>query len=781
MTRAAAFEEVFRAATGSEPYDYQRELGVRDRPPAVIEVPTGSGKTLAVLIPWLCDAGAPRRLVYALPMRSLVEQTAQVAVEALRRVGDDTPVHVLMGGVEPADWRLGVDRRAVIVGTIDMLLSRALNRGYAESRFAWPVAFGLLNNDCRWVIDEVQLMGPARTTSAQLHGLRRRLGVVGRCETVWMSATVDHASLSTVDHPHDAGDVVRLSAADRAGPLRGRLDAHKLLERVDLPSAPSARSAEAVAEAVHRRHRVGTRSIVVVNRVQFAQQIYGALGKRLERAAEPPVIALLHSRFRPPDRAARMAEALAEPVGAGTIVVATQVIEAGVDLSSALLATETAPFSSIVQRLGRCNRAGEHDQAVALWLDRGDLDAAAAAPYHPDDLAATRVGLGELEGCSVSPTELERIAPSIPERRDAATILRRRDLVDLLDTAPDLSGSDVDIAPYIREDDDRSVSVFFRALDDVSRDQVEHQPAPARDELVAIPIAAAKDLPAWSFDIVESVWRRLGRTERPRPGTTLMLDAAGGGYSATVGWTGRPADAVTPLPAPDVVPQAIGSDPGSRARCAVRLDDHLAQTMAVARELVDALELEESLANAVARAAGLHDIGKAHPAFQRMLASSAPPQEREALVGTLWAKSAYAGGRHVRPHFRHELASALALGNGGPARSGPEHDLVRYLVAAHHGRVRLSIRPAPDEQAPPDAPPGSRFALGVVEGDVLPALTTPVGDLAENVLDLGEMELGGNGARSWVTLACGLRDAHGPFVLAYLEALVRIADWRASA
>ncbi len=781
MTSVAEFQEAFLAATALEPYDYQRELGVRERPPAVIEVPTGSGKTMAVLIPWLCDPGAPRRLVYALPMRSLVEQTAQVAVEALRRLGDDTPVQVLMGGVEPADWCLGVDRRAVIVGTIDMLLSRALNRGYAESRFAWPVAFGLLNSDCRWVFDEVQLMGPARATSAQLHGLRRRLGVVGRCETVWMSATIDHESLRTVDHAHDDDDVVRLSAADRAGPLRRRLDAHKLLERVDLSSTPRARAAVAVAEAVHQRHGAGTRSIVVVNRVEFAQQIYAALGKRLRRAADAPAITLLHSRFRPPDRAARMAEALAEPVGAGTIVVATQVIEAGVDLSSALLATETAPFSSIVQRLGRCNRAGEHDQAVALWLDRGELDEAAAAPYHPDDLSAARVGLTELEGRSVSPTELESIAPSIPQRRAAGTVLRRRDIVDLFDTAPDLSGTDVDIAPYIREDDDRSVSVFFRALDDGSRDQVEHQPAPGRDELVAIPIAAVKDLPAWSFDIVESSWRRLGRTERARPGATLMLDAAGGCYSAAIGWTGRPADAVAPLPARDVVAQGIGSDPSSRARHAVTLDDHLAQTMVVARELVAALGLGASLATAVVRAAALHDVGKAHPAFQRMLASSAPPQQREALLATLWAKSAYAGGRHVRPHFRHELASALALRTADEAGSTPEHDLIRYLVAAHHGRVRLSIRPAPDEQTPTDAPPGSRFALGVVEGDVLPAVTTPVGGLAENVLDLGEMELGGNGARSWVALACGLRDAHGPFVLAYLEALVRIADWRASA
>jgi len=638
MTGAASFDQTFRRATGCEPYDYQHELGTRTCPPAVIEVPTGSGKTMAVLVPWLCDPGAPRRLVYALPMRSLVEQTAQLAIEALRRLADDTPVHVLMGGIDPADWRLDVDRRAVIVGTIDMLLSRALNRGYAESRFAWPVAFGLLNNDCRWVFDEVQLMGPARATSAQLHGLRELLGVAGRCETVWMSATVDHESLRTVDHPHD-GEVVRLSDADRAGPLQRRLNADKRLERVDLTAAPGSRVPAAVAEAVHQRHGARTRSIVVVNRVELAQQIYSALAKRLQRDADPPRIVLLHSRFRPRDRAERMAEALAEPPDSGTIVVATQVIEAGVDLSSALLATETAPFSSIVQRLGRCNRAGEHNRAVALWLDRGDLDERAAAPYYADDLAAARVALRELEGRSASPSVLESIAPSVAERRKATAVLRRRDLVDLFDTAPDLSGTDVDVAPYIRQDDERSVSVFFRALEQRATDEVERQSAPGRDELVTIPIAAVKDLQAWSFDIVESCWRRLGRNERTRPGTTLMLDAAGGRYSAAVGWTGRPADAVLPLSAPDVDPQGIGSDSGSYAPEAVTLDDHLAQTMRAARELVGALRLDQSLATAVVRAAALHDIGKAHPAFQEMLRSAAPTEQRNALRGTLWAKS----------------------------------------------------------------------------------------------------------------------------------------------
>lgn len=59
MTDLTAFDRLFKRATGWEPYDYQRELGARARPPPVIEVPTGSGKTMAALISWLCDSQAP--------------------------------------------------------------------------------------------------------------------------------------------------------------------------------------------------------------------------------------------------------------------------------------------------------------------------------------------------------------------------------------------------------------------------------------------------------------------------------------------------------------------------------------------------------------------------------------------------------------------------------------------------------------------------------------------------------------------------------------------------
>ncbi len=67
----------------------------------------------------------------------------------------------------------------MLIGTQDMLLSRALNRGYALGRARWPLPYGLLNNDCLWVFDEVQLMGSGLATTAQLAAFRAKFGVWG--------------------------------------------------------------------------------------------------------------------------------------------------------------------------------------------------------------------------------------------------------------------------------------------------------------------------------------------------------------------------------------------------------------------------------------------------------------------------------------------------------------------------------------------------------------------------------------------------------------------------
>lgn len=101
-----------------------------------------------------------------------------------------------MGGNDEAEWYTKPERPAILIGTQDMLLSRALNRGYAMGRAAWPRAFGMINSDVLWVMDEVQLMGVGLTSSAQIQSFwesasqqNPNVTLLPRA-TWWMSATL---------------------------------------------------------------------------------------------------------------------------------------------------------------------------------------------------------------------------------------------------------------------------------------------------------------------------------------------------------------------------------------------------------------------------------------------------------------------------------------------------------------------------------------------------------------------------------------------------------------
>ena len=107
----------------------------------------------------------------------------------------------------------------------------------------------------------------------------------------------------------------------------------------------------------------------------------------------------------------------------------------------------------------------------------------------------------------------------------------------------------------------------------------------------------------------------------------------------------------------------------------------------------------------------------------------------------------------------------------------PDHRfLVVYLTAAHHGRVRMSMRSLPNE-----AQPG--FVLGVGDDEILPGIevdgvVVPASTLwPSHYTGLGVHV---DGTQPWFERAAELLDRHGPFNLALLEALVRFADWRAS-
>src|SRR5881396_1144264 len=152
------FGNFFNTATESRPYEYQCRLACGNRESGeteevwlcestpcgsrLINVPTGCGKTAAVVLAWLWNRVAhphekhraiwPRRLVYCLPMRTLVEQTGDNVRKWLRNLdnlewdgeGDHRGkigVHILMGGEEKTNWDLYPEHDAIVIGTQDML------------------------------------------------------------------------------------------------------------------------------------------------------------------------------------------------------------------------------------------------------------------------------------------------------------------------------------------------------------------------------------------------------------------------------------------------------------------------------------------------------------------------------------------------------------------------------------------------------------------------------------------------------------------------------------
>lgn len=728
---APAFQHWFEKQTGVQPRPWQARLAtdpaIRSR---LVRAPTGTGKTLGALGAWaynrLCrqDDAWPRRLVFVLPMRVLVEQCAHEIATFLRALGclAESPselgepmrvgVHVLMGGVDAAPWHLYPDRDAVLIGTQDMLLSRALNRGYAAPRARWPMEYGMLHHDALWVLDEVQLMGVGFATTAQLQAFRDALSLraLRPAHSWWMSATLQPNWLhETALHERVvalAEDAVRVPAEERVG---GPFEAKKLLRSVRIPRADDAKH-QAWASTVVSAHKEaaagehGRITLAVCNTVDDAIGLFEAVAKLLGKSTGTE-LKLVHSRFRGMERAAWREAFLSRAAcsaGADRIIVATQVVEAGVDISATALVTQLAPWSSLVQRFGRAARYG--GTSTVTVVDR-QVDERTAAPYELGALNAALEALVRLKSAGLA--DIEELEADL-QRSDAALLARlypyeplhvltRREHEELFDTDPDLTGMDLDVSRFIREGDERDVLLWWypsaqwrpRVAEGAEGPRLSPPPSlqPERDELCRVGVAkakefllkkAAEDGAAWRWDYLEGAYRPLRARDGKAvyPGQTFLIDSAWGGYDTLLGFTGQKRGAKEPeipvgpsrvvVSAEDAADLAQDADVLSKNAYRT-IATHGAETAARMAALCDVLQLSTALSSVLVLAAKLHDIGKAHPVFQAAIEGSGRPQRNDLAKAPSWRRPPYshlgAGDERAlhRPGFRHELASTLVL------------------------------------------------------------------------------------------------------------------------
>lgn len=741
----SSFAPWFQKATGCAPHRWQEDLGqAPEFNSRLVRVPTGFGKTLGVLGAWLYhrvelnDDAWPRRLVWCLPMRVLVEQTENEVRQVLTRLDvlwseagsheGKVGVHLLMGGADSGDWHLHPEQPAVLIGTQDMLLSRALNRGYGAHRARWPVDFGLLNQDCLWVMDEVQLMDVGLATSGQLQafrGIRSHEGQLARpCRTWWMSATLQRAWLAK--SPETAPMArelpqISIASADRNGHLWDDVKKPLRVEHVKDNVAVAKLGAQ-----MHLDQGAGKDgpTLIVVNRVDSAVDVYATLKK--DKRLKETDIRLVHSRFRPHERSHWRKEFLNRAAcrpGTNRIVVATQVVEAGVDMSAAVLLTDLAPWSSLVQRFGRAARWGGTAQLVVL--DRQLKDDKAAAPYEKEQLDAALAALSHLE--DGSPLALERFEEEHGELLSSLYpyspkhLLLPHELDDLFDTTADLSGADVDVSRFIRSGEERDVQVFWLSIP--AKKSPKDKLRPSREALCSVPFLKAREWlcakgaqlkpdcrrRAWVWNWLDGKWRVLEARDI-FPGQTILVDAALGGYDTLLGWNPS-----TKVEVPDV--EAVVATLEEQADGAEN-DEHLSalvngpsvqwQTIAVHGAQVgsEASLLAQSLCPSFATlfhlAGRWHDLGKAHQAFQNSIEHEERPHRSDlakAPKGAWTKKKLYSMvDEYPRKGFRHELASTLGL-FGVLRRHAPDHPAL--LGSWRDVLLLLGAAPADQGEATP--------------------------------------------------------------------------------
>jgi len=332
----------------------------------VLQAPTGAGKTLAAMLPFLhtIERGLdfPHKCLYTVPMRVLANQFVDKYKCRVQSAGRDDRIRVaIQTGERADDSQLTA---TLTFATIDQVLSSFLLSPYSLSRRLSNLNAGAVAASYL-VFDEFHLFDPSSTLPTTLEMLRMLHGVA---PFLLMTATFSADMLEGLASALDAVVVPEDDAARRA---MQALPSQQKTRRYHVAAEPLC--AEAILAQHQHLHR--QRTLVVCNVVDRARALFEALRDHPKRGDTR--VLLLHSRFLPDDRQrieGRIQELFAEGEGQeeSWIVVATQVVEVGLDITCQALHTELAPANAILQRAGRCARYRTEKGDVFVYPETRD-------------------------------------------------------------------------------------------------------------------------------------------------------------------------------------------------------------------------------------------------------------------------------------------------------------------------------------------------------------------------------------------------------------------------
>ena len=425
MTAASDFDHAFSLLSGHGPFPWQRrlfDLLCRGCVPPAVDIPTGLGKT-AVMACWLLaranGAPLPRRLVYVVDRRVVVDQATEFAEDLRDRLDDlpelreklslggrSLPISTLRGQhIDNREWLEDPVVTSIVVGTVDMIGSRLLFSGYGVSRRMRPNAAGLLGCDSLVVLDEAHLSRPfehllsAIERQRRLSDQRRKessatefeeaeagLGLPPPFRLLPLSATLGSLADAT---PFQLNEEDKLDAT-----VNRRLNAPKALRVTNLVEGTSLDDALAGASwnlyvEETATDQVPVRLVVYCHSREVAEKVASKLKAKSKNDASDTKTILFTGgrRVRERQRAANELQECGLVSSSSTapktsvFLVATSAGEVGVDLDADHMVCDLVTWERMVQRLGRVNRRGAGTARVHV-IDGGK---------QPDDAASVRL------------------------------------------------------------------------------------------------------------------------------------------------------------------------------------------------------------------------------------------------------------------------------------------------------------------------------------------------------------------------------------------------------
>ena len=340
----------------------------------------------------------PKKLIYSTPRRTLVNSLYSDIFDEVEKGDFNNNYNVtIQTGEKKEDRYFNGD---IIFTTFDQSLSSVLSMPISLSNRLGNINVGAVLSSYL-IFDEFHLFdlsGSYTTTVLLLEKLKDKIPFC------IMTATISEEKIKNLANKLDA-KVIR---ADKPKYLTDIVTQQGKERRVF--TRKSFLEAKEIIDLHNEIEDQSKKSIVMCNRVENAQQIYKDIKKLVNEDKTKTL--LIHSRFLDADRKEKEEEIKRlfskSNNKSNVILVSTQVIEVGIDITSDIMHTEISAIDSFLQRIGRCARYRNQSGQIYVYdvLNEGENK---YLPYNEKVTLKTFKALREIKGQVLTPEISQKI------------------------------------------------------------------------------------------------------------------------------------------------------------------------------------------------------------------------------------------------------------------------------------------------------------------------------------------------------------------------------------